>query len=180
LIVDPFLEIGVLTRPHGLAGMLRVKLFAVDADVLAPGRSLRLVLPDGVDLDREILRVQPGSKGLPVVQLQGCADRSAAKRLQGARVLVRRDDLPPLQGDEFYLVDAVGCAVSVVGQGELGRVVEIGDNGAQALLLIQHGAVLYNVPAVPEFIAGFDGEQLLLELPDGLLDAVAEPVGEKS
>ncbi len=53
--------------------------------------------------------------------------------------------------------------------------VEIGDNGAQSLLLIKQDDRIHNVPAVSPFIADFDGRRLVLDLPDGLWDAVGSP-----
>jgi 16S rRNA processing protein RimM len=172
-VVDPYLEIGVVTRAHGLGGQLRVKLFAAAEDVLEQVRAVRLRHADGREQDHDIRRVQPGSKGLPVLELAGCTNRNAAEALRGAAVLVHRDALPPLQTDEFYLADTVGCAVELADGTSLGRVAEIGDNGAQPLLMIRHGERLYNVPAVPEFVVDFDGQRLVLELPDGLLEAVS-------
>jgi len=176
--VNQLIEIGVLARPHGLDGLVRVKLFAADPEILRGLRRVVLRLPEGREVEHALLRVQPGSKGQPVVQLDRCAYRDEAEALQGALVLAFRDDLPPLESDEFYLSDAVGCPVETPSGELLGTVVEIGDNGAQALLLIRQDRRIHNVPAVAPFIASFDGQRLVLDLPEGLWDAVGHPEGK--
>lgn len=176
--MNQLIEIGVVTRAHGLAGLVRVKLFAADPEILQRLRRVVLRLPDGREVEHELVRVQPGSKGLPVVQLGRCAHRDEAEALQGALVLASRDDLGPLEPDEFYLSDTVGCPVETPDGEPLGTVVEIGDNGAQSLLLIRRHGRIHNVPAVAPFIADFDGQRLVLDLPDGLWDAACHPEGK--
>lgn len=173
--MNQLIDIGVVTRAHGLAGLVRVKVFSADPEVLVRLRRVVLRLLDGREVEHELVRVQPGSKGLPVVQLDRCDHRDEAEALQGALVLAFRDDLGPLSPDEFYLSDTVGCSVETLDGEPLGTVVEIGDNGAQSLLLIRRDGRIHNVPAVAPFIADFDGQRLVLDLPDGLWDAVGHP-----
>jgi len=170
--VNQLIEIGVVARAHGLDGVIRVKLFAVDPEILQRLRRVVLRLPDGSEVEHALVRVQPGSKGLPLVQLERCCYRDEAEALRGALVLASREQLEPLDPDEFYLRDTVGCAVQTPEGEVLGTVEEIGDNGAQSLLLIRRDQRIYNVPAVSQFIADFDGRRLVLDLPDGLWDAV--------
>lgn len=174
--MSSLIEIGVVTRPHGLSGLLRVKVFAAEPELLGRLRRVVLRLPDGQETEHELVSVQPGSKGLPVVQLRDCAYRDQAEALLGAMILVSREQLGPLDPDEFYLADVVGCPVETPTGESLGTVVEIGDNGAQSLLLIQQEQRIHNVPAVAPFIADFDGQRLVLELPEGLWEAVAQDV----
>ena len=167
-----------MARAHGLDGLVRVKLFAADPQILQGLRRVVLRLPDGREQEHALLKTQPGSKGMPVVQLDGCKYRDEAEALQGALVLASRDDLPPLESDEFYLSDTVNCPVETPAGEPLGTVAEIGDNGAQPLLLIRQDGRIHNVPAVAPFIADFDGQRLILDLPDGLWDAVGHPEGK--
>jgi 16S rRNA processing protein RimM len=176
--VNQLIEIGVVTRAHGLDGQMRVKVFAVDPEVLRRLRQVVLRLPDGQEVEHELVRVLPGSKGLPVLQLRGCTHRRDAEALQGAQLLVSRDALGPLGPGEFYLEDAVGCPVETADGEPLGTVVEIGDNGAQSLLLIRQEGRIHNVPAVAQFIVDFDGQRLVLDLPEGLWGAVGHPEGK--
>ncbi len=164
---------------HGVQGLLRVKLFTVDpAGLLQAGR-LRLARPDGAVSDHRLEGLEPGARGQFRMALADCRHRDQAEALHGATIWVRRADLPPLSEAEFYLADTLGCVAQTPAGEPLGTVVEVGDNGAQALLHLQREDRRYNVPAVPEFIVDFDGQRLVLDLPDGLLEAVSEPLARK-
>ncbi len=153
-------------------------MFAEDPAVLGRLRQVVLRLPDGREREAELVSVRPGARGLPVVRLARCRHRDEAEELLGALLLVSREELGPLDPEEFYLADAVGCVAQTPSGEALGTVVGVGDNGAQPLLLIRGAARVHNVPAVPQFIVDFDGERLVLDLPEGLWDVVGHPVGD--
>ncbi|MDA8093577.1 MAG: ribosome maturation factor RimM [Betaproteobacteria bacterium] len=72
-----------------------------------------------------------------VALLEGCADREAAARLNGALVSVRREELPPAATDEYYWRDLIGLAV-VNRQGvSLGRVDRLLATGANDVLVVE-------------------------------------------
>lgn len=173
------LEIGVVTGAHGLRGLLRVKLFATGTTSLVEAGRVRLQHADGSHSEHDVLHLEARAKGQLRMGLGGCRDRAAAEALKGATVWVRRGDLPALSEDEFYLVDTIGCRAETPAGEPLGEVVQIGDNGAQALLHLRQGDRVFNVPAVDAFIVDFDGTRLVLDLPDGLLEAVSERVAKE-
>ena len=139
-----------------------------------------LVLPDGTQLERRLEKVREGARGQAVLGLSGIEDRASAESLRGASVALKREHLPPLTEEEFYLADLVGClAVSSSGD-PLGAVVEVGHNGAQPLIYVQDGSERFHVPAVAPFLRDFDGTRVVLDLPDGLREAVVERCEEES
>jgi 16S rRNA processing protein RimM len=103
------------------------------------------------------------------IWLAGVGDREAAERLRGCDLAVARADLPPLREGEFYLADAVGLSV-LQDERELGRVVAVTSNGAQALLEVESGSPRrrWLFPAVPELLRGIDERGVHVELPPGL------------
>ncbi len=58
----------------------------------------------------EIVR-RAGTDARPIVRLSGCSTRSAAEARRGEPVLVDRSVAPPLEEDEYWAQDLVGCAV---------------------------------------------------------------------
>jgi 16S rRNA processing protein RimM len=62
-----------------------------------------------------------GTDAKPIVRLSGCSSREAAEALRGTPLLARRDALAPLENDEFWSEDLVGCAV-VDGERPVGKV----------------------------------------------------------
>jgi 16S rRNA processing protein RimM len=94
---------------------------------------------------------------MPLVRIEGVADRDAAARLTGTRLYVERSALPPPGEEEYYLADLVGCrAVDEAGVA-LGTVAAVHDHGAGAFLEIARpgrGALL--VPFTRASVPGVD------------------------
>lgn len=142
--------LGVIGRPHGVRGFVRVQSFtAVPEDVAAYGpladeagaRTFRLEI------------VTPGE--MPVARIAGVADRDAAARLTGTKLYVDRSMLPPPEEDEYYLADLVGCAAVDASGGAIGMVAAVHDHGAGAFLEVARAAdpallVPFTRAAVPE------------------------------
>jgi 16S rRNA processing protein RimM len=107
---------GVVGRPHGLDGSFHVLsprpvLLALGTTVRAAGR------------DAEVVRLA-GTDDRPIVRLAGVDTREAADALRGTELLVPRSVAPPLEDDEWWAEDLVGCRV-VDGDRALGRVVRL-------------------------------------------------------
>jgi 16S rRNA processing protein RimM len=77
---------------------------------------------------------------MPVVAVEGVADREAAAKLTGTRLYVARDRLPAPAEDEFYHADLIGLAVEDASGQRLGTIVTVNDHGAGAFLEIETGA----------------------------------------
>jgi 16S rRNA processing protein RimM len=90
-------------RPHGLDGSFYVReaaprLLERGNDVMVEGHRARIVRRSGDD--RRL-----------IVRLEGHDDRAAAEALSGQQLLVRRNDAPELDSDEWWAEDLVGCTV---------------------------------------------------------------------
>jgi 16S rRNA processing protein RimM len=128
---------GVIGRPHGVRGLLRVTSYAEDLAVYGPlsdtkGRRF-VVRPRGAGV-AEIAEIV-GDAEVKV------ADRTAAERLTNTRLYVERTRLPEPEPDEFYLVDLVGLAAVDSAGASLGTVSAIHDYGAGVSLEIARGDV---------------------------------------
>lgn len=124
--------LGLFGRPHGVRGHVRVQSFTADpADIAAYGP-----VSDEAGARTFSLRVvQPGE--MPVVAVEGVADRDAAAKLTGTRLYVARDRLPAPAEDEFYHADLIGLAVEDGSGSRIGTVVAVSDHGAGAFLEIE-------------------------------------------
>ncbi len=130
---DKRILMGVVGRPHGVRGLVRVHSYAaVPADLAAYG-----ALSDD----------QGGAwtlrwRGDGIAELADAAgrvlrDRDEAARLVNRRLYVARHRLPEPDQDEFYLSDLVGLqAVERIATGErcLGAVLAVHDYGAGPIL----------------------------------------------
>ena len=148
---DALLEVGVVVRAHGVQGLVRVKLHNPASDALGAGRSVALLLAGG-EVQEVALQVVAAQRGLLLVRVPGVADREAAERLRGARILVERESLDPLDEGQYYYEDLVGCQVLDESGRVVGEVHEVFEAGASDILAIRLGATERYVPLVDEWV----------------------------
>lgn len=108
-----------------------------------------------------------------LILLEGVTDRTAAATLHGARLLMRREDLPELEDDEAYTQDLLGCDVLLANGNYLGRLDHVEYPAGQEVWAIQtpEGCeVLF--PARSEYIMQFakDRSVVVINPPEGLVD----------
>lgn len=116
---------------HGIAGELRLKLFADDLANFAKGAPM---LVGGEPM--RLLGIK-GTVKAPIARFEGIADRSAAEVLRGALVEIERAALPPLEEGEYYLADLIGLPCVDAGGAMLGTVSAVENFGASDLLEVE-------------------------------------------
>ncbi|MDR1396288.1 MAG: ribosome maturation factor RimM [Desulfarculales bacterium] len=165
------LVLGKIVSAFGLKGELKLFYHGSEAGLLkAAGRvwlgaepqSARLFTIQGIR----------SCQGRLLISLHGVEDRDQAHALAGQWLFVRKNDLPPLAEDEFYLSELKGMEVRD-GQGRAwGRVNALVGGGAQELLEIKdregRKALL---PLVKPLWRELDLEKrvLIFDFPPGLL-----------
>ncbi|HEX2085881.1 MAG TPA: ribosome maturation factor RimM [Solirubrobacteraceae bacterium] len=95
---------GRVGRPHGLDGSFHVTdpaptLLRPDVPVRVGGAAARIT-------------GRKGTAERPILRLDIAADRTAAEALRGRELVVDDADAPPLDDDEYWAKDLVGCAVA--------------------------------------------------------------------
>jgi 16S rRNA processing protein RimM len=160
----PRVRIGVVARPHGVRGELKLALDNHESALLEPGLALTLVPRTGPARDVTIVDVKGGA----VVRVVGVESREAADALRGAVVEIARDALPPLDDGEAYLVDLLGAALVDEGGRTLGTIESFTDNGAQALACVRTTSGIVEMPFV---------DALLVEVDAAARRVVARPPG---
>jgi len=127
--------LGVIGRPHGVRGLVRVSSYADPPEALADYGPL------ADESGRRFALRWRGESVAEVVEIVGGAearvtDRTAAARLTNTRLYVERDRLPAPAEDEFYLADLVGLAAVDAAGAPVGTVAAVHDYGAGASLEI--------------------------------------------
>jgi 16S rRNA processing protein RimM len=127
-----------------------------------------LVRPGGARF-AATLQVRSGAGKRLLGRIDGVGDRDGAASWMNARIRVRRDALPTLDDDEYYLWQLVGARV-IEGDEQRGRVVEVHANGPVEVFEIRgpNGEV-YWVPSLHEHVAELDVANGLLVLHPGSL-----------
>lgn len=149
------LEVGRITRAHGLRGEVVVDLLTDRAERVAPGSVL--------DSDRGPLTVSSSRpfKGGFLVRFEGYASRNETEGLRG--VVLRAEALD--DGDELWVHELIGCSVVEVGGVERGAVVAVEANPAADLLVLDSGAL---VPM--NFVETVEAGRIVVDVPAGLFD----------
>lgn len=173
---DAPLEIGVILRPHGLRGEVKVKLHYAESDTLYHVEQVLLESPRGQRSQRRVAAVRATGKGL-LLRLDGVDDCDGAEALRGHRLLVQRSALPPLEPGEYYLADLVGCTVHLVASdASEGRVVGVvrqvrPDPSVDTLVIEGPEGRLLEQPIGDAWVASVDvgARRIELSTEDGLI-----------
>ncbi len=124
--------LGVIGRPHGVQGLVRVTSYADDLTAYGPLRD--------ANGRKFVLRNRGGGIAQVAELVDGLevrvADRTAAEKLANVRLYVDRAQLPEPEPDEFYLADLIGLMAVDVAGAELGKISAVHDYGAGASLEI--------------------------------------------
>ena len=121
--------IGVITAPHGVRGMVKIKPFTATPEAVAAYGPVWL--EDGRRLKVEVKSM---AKGLVLARLDGIASREDAEAIKGVSLYIARDALPETATDEVYQIDLIGCSVDATGIGIIGTVTGVFDFGAGTML----------------------------------------------
>ncbi len=138
-----WIEVGRVSRPHGVHGEVRITLESDNPDRFVPGsvlygRPARQGVAGSGPRGRMQLTVAGvrGDDTFPIVAFDEIADRDAAEGLRDFVLEVQSGELPELAEDEFYPFDLTGLEVRRP-QGELvGRVVDVVESPAHAILVV--------------------------------------------
>ncbi|MBQ9514399.1 MAG: 16S rRNA processing protein RimM [Clostridia bacterium] len=97
-----FLELGKIVKPQGVKGEVKV---AVSGDAFSRIKNVKSVFIDNKEYG------VIGKKSVDnsvILSLFGVSDRDSAEFLRGKYVFVKKDELKPLNKNEFYVADLIG------------------------------------------------------------------------
>lgn len=154
---SPVLELGFVSRAHGLGGEVAIRTFDPASETLDVVQRLLLRTRSGEERVLRVESVRPTPKEMLVV-LEGVEGRTQAEALVGSTVLVYREDLEPPGEGEYFLGDLMGLAAEDEAGQPLGKVVEIWETGEVPNLVIRGPGVEGElvVPFVDEFVPTVD------------------------
>ena len=125
-MTDARVCVGVVTGPHGVRGLVKIKSFMqVPADLAELGE-----VTDETGTRTFRLVVKGTNKGTFLVHIDGIDDRDAALALKGLELYVPRGVLPEPEEGEYYHADLIGLRVELEDGTEIGSVRALHDFGA--------------------------------------------------
>ena len=163
------LQVGKITSTHGLKG--EVKVFPTTDDPRRFEELERVILEQGrrsLTLEIEGVRY---FKQFVILKFKGLDDINDVEGFKGAALLRNREDLGPLEEDEYYMADLMGLEVTSDEGESLGKLVDIMETGANDVYVVQDeaGHELL-IPAVKQFIVSVDptGGTMVVHLIPGM------------
>ena len=151
------LNVGRVTKAHGLRGEVVVQLWTDLTERLDPGSVL--TTPRGT---LTVERARPFQDRW-IVQFEGIVDRSQAERMRGIELAAPAVDVP----GKLWVHELVGATVADAAGNELGVVGAVESNPASDLLVLEGGGLI-PLRFVVERDVG--SGSLVVDLPEGLLD----------
>ena len=165
--------VGRIAGAHGVQGLIRINSYTEDPmDVAAYGP-----VTDEYGERMFELEAKRMTKTQVVARIKGVMDRNAAEALQGLRIFILREVMPPTADDEFYCEDLIGLAAETVDGKSLGSVLSLQEFGAGEMLEIgrrRGGTTL--VPFTKDVVPQVDLEakKIVIDPPIGLLEPITK------
>ena len=169
--------VGVITSPQGINGKIKVKsLSDFEERFTNPGK--RWVQKEN-ETPRELELThgfkKPGKESF-IITFKGINNRNQAEKLKGNKVLVKIDEIPKLNKEEFHLTELVNLKVKILKNNQLyiiGKVINLENEKTNLLvikLLKNNKEVL--IPFVREIVPVVDikNQFIMITPPSGLLE----------
>ncbi|MFH1132821.1 MAG: ribosome maturation factor RimM [Pseudomonadota bacterium] len=156
------IEVGVVVKPHGVRGAVKVRLHNSDSRGYL-SEEILLELPSG-EMCGEMCRLG-ASSGDIILSVPGIDNREQAETLRGAGLFVRKEAIALGDGEYLYS-DLIGCKV-FEGERSYGVVTYVFEAGASDVLVVQEGEVERMIPLVDQWIRSIDTDAKRIEVVDG-------------
>lgn len=142
--------LGVVTRPQGVRGQLRVKLHNPDSEILLTLREA-FFQRDGATRLVKFRELPRSHQGDVLLWPVGCDDRDQAEALRGTEVSVTRASLPKLPKGEYYHRDLIGLPVRDVAGAPIGTVLRIDTYPTVDVAIVKTAAGNLEIPIIDPY-----------------------------
>jgi 16S rRNA processing protein RimM len=165
---DDFIVLGIIVRPHGLKGEVKISLLCSGLDRIASCTSLRL-MKDGKEIKPvSVIRSFMHPDGDAILRFKEVVGVDEAESLRGAHVVVPASEKAELPPDSFYLDDLIGLKVVTAAGEDLGRIEEVMDGLANGVCVVRQGEKETLIPALKSVIREVDlkARRMVVDLPE--------------
>lgn len=164
------IKIGVITNTHGLRGEVKVKCLSDFPQLrFQKGASVNAQLPQGIKtLEIEQVRT---AKDLLIVKFCEYDNIAQVEGMKGTLLSIDETSVQELDDDEAYFFEMQDSEVYELDGRYLGKVTEVLETGANAILRVSDGTQEVLIPFVKAFVKEFDKKNKIMkvELLEGLL-----------
>jgi 16S rRNA processing protein RimM len=135
-VAERFVSLAEVTRPHGVWGEVRLKVYNSDSELLLSQPDVLVRRAGKPDTMMHIESIRGADTGFLLAKFRGVDGRDAAEALRAASVCVDRALFPPVDEGEFYVCDVIGARLVGPG-GEVGTVEDFISYPSADVLVVQ-------------------------------------------
>lgn len=163
--------LGKIVSKFSFKGELLLKLDTDEPDIYENMESVFVSLGNNL-IPFFIAHCRLHKTSLLRIRFEEVSDEDSADRLIGADTFLPLTLLPKLSGNKFYYHEVIGFVVLDKQHGEIGNIVKINDNSAQALFVVLKDGKELLIPINDEIIKEVDrkNKSIHVETPEGLVD----------
>lgn len=163
--------VGKIVKKFSFKGVLLVKLDADDPEEFINMESVFVDL-NGTLVPYFIEDIALHKTELLRIQFEDVYDEATADSLIGCDLYLPLNLLPKLTGNQFYYHEVIGFTVIDQTHGNIGQIIGVNDQTAQALFEINYRGKEILIPVIDEFISSVDRDNktIRVQTPEGLLD----------
>lgn len=167
--MEPFLQVGVITNTHGIAG--EVKVFPTTDDPKRFKKLKEVILePEKENMSLHITGVK-FSKNMVILRFAEFSNINEVEKFRQKGLYVTRENAVALGPDEYFIADLIGLEVHS-DEGELlGPLKDVIQTGANDVYVVDYEGRELLLPAIRECIRQVDIEnrKMVVHLMPGLL-----------
>jgi 16S rRNA processing protein RimM len=176
---ETWVHVARLIRPQGRRGEVLAEILSDFPDRFAEMRNVFLWRGDDLPVTPILVENFWLHKGKVVLKFAQADSISAAEALRGADLVISASERMPLQSDEVYISDLIGCAfVDVAADGRVvGTIQDVvrQEQTADLLIVSSRDGGQYEIPFAKAYVVKIDvpGRRVEMRLPPGLLEVNA-------
>ena len=151
-------EIGILSKPHGLRGEIKLNLHSPDSNLII---NIKEVYIDSIVFKVNTVKKIPNGA---LIKFLSKDDRTSVEKLVKKRVFVDKQIIPTLPNGNYYFFELIGSNV-VYNDEIIGTLIEIVETKANNIYVVKKkdGEEVL-IPKTKSFIKNFNKEKKILEV----------------
>lgn len=135
--MQDYIIIGKIIGAHGIRGEVKVYPLTDDAHRFIKLKECFFCREDLSDLKPVSVKTSRLDRGNVLIHFNGVDDRDRAQEIHGTFIAVSRENAVPLKKDSYYIADLIGLNVIDDEKGDLGKVCDCYETGANYILEIK-------------------------------------------
>lgn len=169
--MEQLLRVGVISNTHGIRG--EVKVFPTTDDASRFEQLKEVILDTGKEQMTLHIAGVKYFKQFVILKFKEYDNINDIERYKGKDLYVTRENAVPLEEDEYYIADLLGCKVVTDDGKDFGILKDVMETGANDVYVVktkEHGEVL--LPYIDDCILNIDIENKVItaHIMPGLLD----------